>query len=203
MNKGLIGSLMFVVGAVAGAATTYLYFKNKVNTEIEAEVQKFKDDWYSEKVQEAKDERTDATNETIDISDQEKAAEVNRDKPAITDYTKAYVTKAGEEMTIEEYMDKSGLIVDVPKNHPHVISDMEFSDDMEYEKHHYVLFADGILADDDGEIVDYEEGNDNGFDYNVIYGFLIQTAIDELYYRNEELESDYEILKSARYYDGE
>lgn len=206
MSKGLIGCVMFVVGALTGAGATYAYMKNKAEKEIEEEVQKFKDDWikdqqgsfYSRPMTE--EEEKEANEAAI------KASEA-KDKPPITNYTVMYsegMLNNGSEMTIEDYLDKSGLIVDVPKNHPHVISEYEFTEEDEYNKLHYILYADGILADEDGEIVNNdEEGTENYIDPDVLYGFQMQDVTDELYYRNEEFERDFEILKSARLYNEE
>jgi len=215
MNKGLLGCLMFAVGAITGSAATYFYMKNKAEKEIEDEVQKFKDDWikdqrgtfYSRPMTEEESKVAIVSNpienktaERLRESAQ-KAIEA-KDKPPITNYTVMYENIGGEkEMTIEDYMDKSGLIVDIPKNHPHVISEYEFTEEKEYDKYHYILFADGILADEDGEMVNCdEEGTENYIDPDVLYGFQMQDVTDELYYRNEEFERDFEILKSARFY---
>lgn len=207
MNKGLLGCLMFAVGALTGSAATYFYMKNKAEKEIEDEVQKFKDDWINDQkgsfFSRPVDEETlaKAEKEVTGFNAALKASEA-KDKPPITNYTVMYENiGGGKEMTIEDYMDKSGLIVDVPKNHPHVISEYEFTEEKEYDKYHYILFADGILADEDGEMVDCdEEGTENYIDPDVLYGFQMQNATDELYYRNEEFERDFEILKSARFY---
>ena len=199
---------MFAVGALTGSAATYFYMKNKAEKEIEDEVQKFKDDWYkaqagsfySRPMTEEESKEAEATAKDILKDSAQKAIEA-KDKPPIINYTIMYNNSGEKEMTIEDYMDKSGLIVDIPKNHPHVISEYEFTEEKEYDKYHYILFADGILADEDGEMVDCdEEGTENYIDPDVLYGFQMQDVTDELYYRNEEFERDFEILKSARLY---
>ena len=206
MNKGLLGCLMFAVGAITGSAATYFYMKNKAEKEIEDEVQKFKDDWIKDQqgsfFSRPVDEETlaKAKEEVTGFNAALKASEA-KDKPPILNYTIMYNDSGEKEMTIEDYMDKSGLIVDIPKNHPHVISEYEFTEEKEYDKYHYILFADGILADEDGEMVNCdEEGTENYIDPDVLYGFQMQDVTDELYYRNEEFERDFEILKSARFY---
>lgn len=206
MSKSLLGCLMFVVGAITGSAATYFYMKNKAEKEIEDEVQKFKDDWIKDQqgtfFSRPVDEETlsKAKEEVTGFNAALKASEA-KDKPPILNYTIMYNDTGEKEMTIEDYMDKSGLIVDIPKNHPHVISEYEFTEEKEYDKYHYILFADGILADEDGEMVNCdEEGTENYIDPDVLYGFQMQDVTDELYYRNEEFERDFEILKSARFY---
>ena len=211
MKNGLLVVLGFAVGAVSGSSATYFFFKDKNEKYIESEIEKFKSDWYEDKVKENKssaidDNKTEKIEKIVSDRNKEvyesyqKAVRL-REKPPITDYSKVYTTQAGKEISIEEYMDKSGLITDIPKNHPHVISESEYGFESEYEKLHYILYADGILADEDGEIIDYEEeGKENYIDPDVLYGFQIQDAIDELYYRNEEFARDFEILKSARLY---
>lgn len=209
MSKGLLGFIMFTVGAIAGSAGTYVYMKNKAEKEINEEVQKFKDDWVKDQqgsfFSRPVDEETlaKAEKEVTGFNAALKASEA-KDKPPITNYTVMYENITGKEMSIEDYMDKSGLIVDIPKNHPHVISEYEFTTDSEYEKLHYILHTDGILANEYGEIVDSdEEGTEDYIDPDVLYGFQMQDATDELYYRNEEFERDFEILKSARLYNEE
>lgn len=209
MNKGLLGCLMFAVGAITGSAATYFYMKNKAEKEIEDEVQKFKDDWvrdqqgtfYSRPMTEEESKEASESVSKIELKESAQKAIEAKDKPPIINYTIMYNDSGEKEMTIEDYMDKSGLIVDVPKNHPHVISEYEFTVQKEYDKYHYILYADGILADEDGEMVDCdEEGTENYIDPDVLYGFQMQEVTDELYYRNEEFERDFEILKSARLY---
>lgn len=204
MNKGLLGGIMFVVGAASGVAGTYFYMKRKMEKEIDDEVQKYKDEFNAAQVESLYFHTIDTSNDTVSVppvEEQKEQAVKLRNKPPITNYSKMYVSHAGKEMTIEEYMDKSGLIVDIPKNHPHVISEYEYTNDDEYDKYNYILYADGIMADEDKNIISYEEGNENGFDYDVIYGFLMQDVTSEIYYRNEELERDFEILKSAQFFD--
>lgn len=202
--------LAFLAGAALGAGGGYLYFKNRSEKVIESEVQKFKQEWKHAAEEALANKTATIKQPTVHSSEADKLTESAkkaveavraRNKAPITDYSKLYMSHSDQELTIEEYLDKSGIIVDVPKNDPRVITAIEFQEDEGYEKFNYMLFADGILADEENEIIDYEEeGSLDYIDPDILYGFQVQEEMDELYYRNPDLKRDYEILKSARFY---
>lgn len=77
---------------------------------------------------------------------------------------------------------------------PHVISPDEFAEDDEYEKISLTLYADGVLTDDNDDIikdVDRIVGEEN---LNSFGAF----EEDSVFVRNEALKADYEILLDER-----
>ena len=217
MNKIVNNCLYLAAGLVIGSVATYFLGIKKIEKDVNVEFEQIKKDWYAEQesamtedlyftnLEEAEPE-PEKTN--VDTSKVQKMADKlsslvvkNRDKKPITEYSKMYGPKHEDDViSIEDYMDKTDIITSIPKNEPSIITSEQYSDEEDYDKQHYILYADGILAEEDGdEMVDYESDNaENPLDPDVIYGFLIDDDLDEIYIRNEDLKRDYEIIKSAR-----
>lgn len=79
---------------------------------------------------------------------------------------------------------------------PYVISPDEFGQDESYETISLTYYADGVLADDDDEMVEDVE-NLVGFDSLNHFG---EYEDDSVFVRNDRLKCDYEILLDHRKY---
>ena len=222
MNKVVNNGLYLAAGLAIGSVATYFLGVRRIEKQVNIEFDKIKEEWIEEQermqtedlyfvnLDEGAPDPAEPEQPSIDPKKVEKMANKlsnlvvkNRDKKPITEYSKMYGPKHEDDViSIEEYMDKTDIITSVPKNHSDLITSEQFTDDEEYNKQHYILYADGILADDeDDSMVEYEgENAENPLDPDVIYGFLIDDELDELYIRNEGLKRDYEIIKSARLY---
>ena len=79
---------------------------------------------------------------------------------------------------------------------PHVITPEEFGELYDYEKVSLIYYADGVLTDEDDNIVDDVDGI-VGIDSLNMFG---QYEEDSVYVRNDERRCDYEILMDERKY---
>lgn len=99
----------------------------------------------------------------------------------------------------EEIMEQNekGGEEDVRVRKPYVIPPEEFGEN-DYETSSFTYYADGVLTDDNDEIV-YDVENTIGSDSLTHFG---EYEDDSVFVRNERLEIDYEILFDTRkYYD--
>jgi hypothetical protein len=90
------------------------------------------------------------------------------------------------------YVKKEMNVMDIP----YVISPDEFGQDESYETISLTYYADGVLADDDDEMVEDVE-NLVGFDSLNHFG---EYEDDSVFVRNDRLKCDYEILLDHRKY---
>lgn len=174
MNKKTVFILAFIMGAAAGVVGTFSYAKKKYE-EIAQE------DFLSRR---ENDKKVVAENETTNF---------NTNKPDLTEYA-AILKKEGytnysdateKEEGEKEIMDK-----------PYVIPPESFDDYEDYEAISLTYYADGILADENDEIIDDVE-NIVGFESLSHFG---EFEDDSVYVRNDIRKCDYEILTDQRNY---
>lgn len=175
--KGFASFLIFVVGACVGSAVTWhytkKYYEDLANEEIESVKEKF-----SSKKKEKESEAPKKVDTTKSISDYAKELAKN-------DYVN-YSTTAEEK--------KDDIVTEIP----FVISPDEFGEleDEGYRKISLTYYADGVLADDDDEIVEDVEGW-VGEESLTHFG---EFEPDSVHVRNHRLKADYEILLSQKEY---
>ncbi len=98
--------------------------------------------------------------------------------------------------TIEEcaYTHKKGEEADTLKSHPYVISPDEFGENDTYDQISLTLYSDGILTDDDNNIV--EDVDDTvGIESLNHFG---EYEADSVFVRNDLRKADFEILLDTR-----
>lgn len=191
MNNGKACTVAFVLGAVVGSAVTWGVIKKKYEQIANEEIESVKE------VFSRKDEPSEPETNT-EPEDGIKRAE----KPDIKEYAamlqqKGYTDYAGdaqseddaEQLTFEEVIDR---------DKPYVITPEEFGERDDYDTVSLVYYADDILADDADEIVWDVEGV-VGRDSLNHFG---EYEDDSVFVRNEQEQTDYEILLDSRnYYD--
>ena len=208
MSKASTG-FAFVAGLTIGAAGAWYYLKDKYAKLAEEEIASVKAAYAKrekptteEKAGHFPQKRTDRSQNCADrllahIKDGEQTLETvslvnaakNMDKGSITEYTQR-LQEAG-------YKDYSRTIDEKPSGTPgevpYVISPDEFGELEDYTKVSLTYFADGVLADECGEIVDdVEEIIGDGLDHFGEY------EDDSVFVRNDAKRCDYEILKDLR-----
>lgn len=177
MSKASTG-FAFVAGLTIGAAGAWYYLKDKYTKLAEEEIA-------SVKAAYAKREKTTTEEKTVSVANAAK----NMDKGSITEYTQS-LQEAG-------YKDYSRTIDEKPSGTPgevpYVISPDEFGELEDYTKVSLTYFADGVLADECGEIVDdVEEIIGDGLDHFGEY------EDDSVFVRSDAKRCDYQILKDLR-----
>ncbi len=193
MSKASTG-FAFVAGLTIGAAGAWYYLKDKYAKLAEEEIASVKAA-YAKREKPTTEEK--AGRLLANIKDGEQILETvslvnaakNMDKGSITEYTQR-LQEAG-------YKDYSRTIDEKPSGTPgevpYVISPDEFGELEDYTKVSLTYFADGVLADECGEIVDdVEEIIGDGLDHFGEY------EDDSVFVRSDAKRCDYEILKDLR-----
>lgn len=191
MSKASTG-FAFVAGLTIGAAGAWYYLEDKYAKLAEEEIASVKAAYAKrekptteEKAGQFPKKRTEQTLEAVSLVNAAK----NMDKGSITEYTQR-LQEAG-------YKDYSRTIDEKPSGTPgevpYVISPDEFGELEDYTKISLTYFADGVLADECGEIVDdVEEIIGDGLDHFGEY------EDDSVFVRSDAKRCDYEILKDLR-----
>ena len=176
MSK-MISIFAFAAGAVVGGAAGWFYAREKYAGIADEEIQSVKMAYAMREQRLAEGATTPAT------------AGKPLEKPDLIGYAKT--------LQKEGYTDYSSTIEarDSQKTGdiPHVISPEEFGEIEEYTKISLSYFADGVLADDNNEVVD---------DVEEIVGDALshfgEYEDDAVFVRNDAKRCDYEILLDAR-----
>ena len=205
MNRRLVSALIFVAGAAAGSVTTYFAVKTKI--------QKSADEKFEEAISEYKNSRGYHSPKPVEkkgtknsLIKEEKTNDEDIYKEVASrygysekgkDYTKCADQKNEEEDSDDDceacrihYNDE-----DYPEHErPYVITPDEFGED--YDTESYMYYEDGIVADDNDNIIDDVEGT-IGFE---CLGRIGEYETGCIHVRNDVLKKDYEVLKSLRRY---
>lgn len=181
--KNSVGFFIFAVGAVIGSTATWYYAKKHYEQIAQEEIDSVK-----EKFSAAKEP----------VVKNEKGTFKTKEKPSIAEYAKqlsqeGYTNYSNAE-TLDEEIEKKIEVTEIP----FVIPPAEFGDleDEGYDKANLTYYADGVLADEEDEIVDDVEGT-VGEDSLNHFG---EYEDDSVHVRNHRLKTDYEILLSQREY---
>ena len=193
MNKDMMIKLfIFTAGAVIGSAVTWHALKTKYEQIANEEIESVKEH-YKEKEQQIilgknmVDGAAEGFNGTeVDVESMHPYKET---KDLYESYAKRYSSDNDEKPKIEEEEEN------VEK--PYVISPEEFDEIDEYEAISLTLYADGVLADDQGNVIDDVEGT-VGKDSLNHFG---EYEEDSVFVRNDERRCDYEILADALTYE--
>lgn len=198
MNKKLLNILVFTVGAAVGSAVTWKLVKNKYEQIANEEIASVKEEYadllgrMKTKLQEDRncENSTDAENDIYtDDYDQAEYDEL------------ASIYRSSDEDEDEEDSEEGGkwdLDEDeVPyMNAPYVITPDDFSSSPPgYNAQPLNYFADGVLADDWGVVLDLDETI--GEDSVEHFGEYVD---DVVYVRDERLGIDYEVTRDPRTY---
>lgn len=182
MNKDMIIKLfIFTAGAAIGSAVTWNALKTKYEQIANEEIESVKRHY---KMKEAGEQAVKGFEDGLNGVEEE-----TKDK--YESYAKRYLSDQDEKP--EQKVKKEEEKVEKP----YVISPDEFGEIDEYEIISLTLYADGVLADDQGNIVDDVEGT-VGKDSLNHFG---EYEDDSVFVRNDERRCDYEILADALTYD--
>lgn len=187
MNKDMMIKLfIFTAGAAIGSAVTWNVVKTKYEQIANEEIESVKRHY---KMKEIGEQVCKGFKDGIESVDKPVADAV---KDMYESYAARYSSSQDEkpESKVEEKEEEH-----VEK--PYVISPEEFDEIDEYEAISLTLYADGVLADDQGNIIDDVEGT-VGKDSLNHFG---EYEDDSVFVRNDERRCDYEILADALAYE--
>ena len=185
MNKTLTNLFIFAAGAAIGSAVTWMYAKKHYEQVADEEIESMKE-WVARREEALKRPRIE-----------DKDTEVNRVVPEKPDL-KEYVSRLKECGYIDyangqKPEDEPEEVDNVTK--PRIISPEEFGEE-DYREISLTYYADGVLADEDDNIVEDLEGT-VGEDYASHFG---EYEEDSVFVRNDDTMTDYEILRDLRCY---
>lgn len=200
MNKA-IGFVTFAVGAALGSFVTWQYVKKKYEKLAQEEIEEVREYYNDKYVGPEQGENIVAEVEDT-VARTTAAVMANKDKPSVAEYA-AKIAKEG----YTNYSNNAKHADPEPKDHltppsvpdpidkPYVISPDEFGEFEDYSQISLTYFADGVVADDDDEILDnWEEIIGDALDHFGEY------EDDAVHVRNDARRCDYEILVNKQKY---
>lgn len=167
-------TLAFIAGAAAGSFITWKVVKDRYE-------QLAQEDFDARRYKKTPDETSEQPQEETEDEDMEEYGSSLEEN--------GYTTTVEEEPT---------PVKTIPGEIPYVIAPEEFGDLPDYDTIELTYYADGVLADDNDEIVD-DVDEIVGSDSLETFG---QYEDDSVYVRNDRLKADYEILLDHREYWG-
>lgn len=190
MNKALVASLSFILGAGAGIAIGIISTKRKyediADREIDS-VKKLYENHFSKPQETSNDQNTN-----------KEEAPDQQPLKGKTPYTKFY--KSGDVIPGDKPIDletNNGPIKNVKKDEPHfLIVSPEFYRESEYESITLTYYADKILADEDFVVI-HNPSEVIGDEALNAFG---RYEDDCVYVRDNKLHIDYEIILDTRKY---
>lgn len=202
--KDLIYVAVFAAGAAIGSAVTWKYVKDKYERIMQED--------FEQRRYDGNKNDDEPTEESNDISEDEPTEEVERkeeidlsnynslasnykgDDPQKTNYA-AYTRKEKQYPYLAE-RDKQRLEADnVDIESIESIIPDEFGEYMSYEQITLILYADGVMADEDDNIITNPEEL-LGDDYEDHFGE--NDDPDTCYFRNHKIKAEYEVIRDAR-----
>lgn len=170
--------VIFVVGAAVGSAVTWKLLKTK----------------YEQIAQEEIDSVKEAFSKRFTPEDSNGPQESGESQMTLNEYSeKLKEMKYANDLAMAE-KEKKGVIIDMNKSEPYVISPEEFGELDDYDAISLNYYADGVLTDDWDNVI--EDVDDMvGLDSLNHFG---EYEDDSVFVRNERDKADYEILLDTR-----
>lgn len=210
MNRKIINVIMFAAGAAIGSAVTWKIVKDRYEKIVQEEIKS---------VKEVFSDRFNSSNE--ETSSEESDEEMSEEDP-VSDYRKIcwddledldpseleeeeYQADLAEYAVVSKYEDianiyKEGGADNMPTSEPrepYVIEPIEFGELDGYKTFELTYYEDGILEDEDYDIVKNPEEILGPY----ALGSFGEYEDDSVFVRNERLRADFQILKDYRTYD--
>lgn len=191
MNCKFTNVLMFAAGAAIGSAVTWKVLKTKYEQIVQEEIDSVKEAFLN---MADREEQSDEDCESEE-DEEERPHQINWDELEDLDEE--------DEDELEEYASLTNLYSNekggadkVEKAKPHVIEPLEFGEVDGYRQFSLTYYADEVLEDEDGNVV-------NNVDELIGAGSLNTFGDyedDSVFVRNDRLRADFEILKDYRTY---
>lgn len=185
MSNRSLFSLGFIIGAASGATVAWYLLKDKYETLAQEEIDSVKE-VFARREQEMKDE-------TVKRNVAEGIKDSDRTKPDLKEYAEQ-LKKNGYTRYSDLSADDGG--VSDKQTKPYVIPPEQFGDNEEHEQISLTYYADGVLADENDEVIEDVE-DAVGIDSLNHFG---EYEDDLVFVRNDARKCDYEILLDQRTY---
>ena len=204
MNQKIVNVLIFAVGAAIGSAATWKFVKDKyekiAQEEIESVKKVFSDRFNSSNEETSSEESDEEMSEEDPVSDCRKIC-----WEELEDLDPSELEEEEYQADLIEYEDiantyKEGgadnMLTSEPRE-PYVIEPIEFGELDDYKTFELTYYEDGILEDEDYDIVKNPEEILGPY----ALGSFGEYEDDSVFVRNERLRADFQILKDYRTYD--
>lgn len=185
MSNRSLFSLGFIIGAASGATVAWYLLKDKYETLAQEEIDSVKE-VFARREQEMKDE-------TVKRNVAEGIKDSDRTKPDLKEYAEQ-LKKNGYTRYSDLSADDEG--VSDKQTKPYAIPPEQFGDDENYDQISLTYYADGVLADENDEVIDDVEET-VGIESLNHFG---EYEDDSVFVRNDTRKCDYEILLDQRTY---
>lgn len=197
MHRTITNIFMLAVGAVIGSAVTWVYSQKKYSQLIQSEIEKTKE-YYSDKDSD-KPEEPDIQNpeEEKQLEEEKKKAvqtsadiinQSGYDMSSYSDYTRFSKPKEEHPETVQKNLETFGS----DENFPVVIAPESYGEIEDYATHEYTYFKDGVVVDDDGDVIDPEKVRSMlGIDFASHIGDF---EADAVHIQNDLMKTYFEIL---------
>ena len=197
MHRTITNIFMLAVGAAIGSAATWVYSQKKYSQLIQSEIEKTKE-YYSDKEYD-KSEEKDIQNpkEEKQLEEEKKKALqtsadiINKsgyDMNSYSDYTRFSKPKEEHPKTVQKNLETFGS----DENFPVVIAPESYGEIEDYATHEYTYYKDGVVVDDDGDVIDPEKVRSMlGIDFASHIGDF---EADAVHIQNDLMKTYFEIL---------
>ena len=192
---GKIHFAMFMAGATVGAVGAWFYCKRYYEQIAQEEIDSVKAAFAERKPEKLSNNRSN-----IEAEDNKQKADMAKLKPDLVNYAaklqeEGYTNYSAhsEKSTKNVYVEKEGKSM-VDK--PYVISPEDSGEDA-YTQINLTYYADGVLADDEDDILEDIDGT-VGLDFASHFG---EYEDDTVFIRNDRLKCEYEIQRDNRTYE--
>lgn len=181
MNNTLSKVLIFAAGAAIGSVVTWKLLDKKYAQRAEKEIKEI-EAYYRDKYMSEEEQACDDGTENNPKPDDFSAMEKEEYADLVSNYTGE---KGGSE----------SMKIGTP---PYIIPPEEFDMEDDYDTMSLTYYTDGVLADDDGNVIEDRE-NTVGEEFADHFGDYAEDP-DTVFVRNERLRTDYEICMDYRPY---
>lgn len=197
MHRTITNIFMLAVGAVIGSAATWVYSQKKYSQLIQSEIEKTKE-YYSNKESDKPEEP--------DIQDPEEEKQLEEEKKkafqtsadiinqsgydmnSYSDYTRFSKPKEEHPEIVQKNLETFGS----DENFPVVIAPESYGEIEDYATHEYTYFKDGVVVDDDGDVIDPDKVRSMlGIDFASHIGDFEEDAV---HIQNDLMKTYFEIL---------
>lgn len=197
MHRTITNIFMLAVGAVIGSAATWVYSQKKYSQLIQSEIEKTKE-YYSDKESD-KHEEKDIQNpeEEKQLEEEKKKAlqtsadiinQSGYDMNSYSDYTRFSKPKEEHPEIVQKNLETFGS----DENFPVVIAPESYGEIEDYATHEYTYFKDGVVVDDDGDVIDPDKVRSMlGIDFASHIGDF---EADAVHIQNDLMKTYFEIL---------
>lgn len=203
MNGKIACGIAFVVGAAAGSLVTWRLLKTKYEQIAQEEIDSVKL-MYAKRLAEGDEIGCDEQDPEIETAEAETEEETDLKKYekeiSNQSYSNHSIVEAKNEqmsMTLEDDEPDKEESEDVDT--PYIISPEEFGEDPGYDSVTLIYYADGVVTDDDNNVIEDEEA-DELFGLESLEHFG-EYEDDSVHVRNDVLKTEYEILRDERDYE--